>query len=462
MSPLDFQPSGAKTCLIGAGSSGIAAAKALHERGIPSTASRSPTASAATGSSATRTGCRPPTGRCTSTRRASACSTRTTRCRSPIPTSPTTPRSPPTSTTTSTTSASASGSLRDRGRRTPRAGRRRWTVNARQRREASYDALVVANGHHWDPRWPEPAFPGDVRGREMHAHDYIDNELQRQARGRPGHGQQRDGHRRRVELRRRARHTSPPGAASRRPQVPVRPAARPDRRNRLHRCPPWCGPASAISRRCTRRRRPMETTGSRSPTTGSARPTPRSPGDILDRIAHGAITPKPNIAELRGRPGASSPTAAVEEADVDRLLHGLQGHVSVLRRGLHLRAGQRPAAVPPGLPPGDRRRSSSSGCCSRSARSCRSPRPRGNGSPTTCAASTRCPPGRAARRTSSASARDVRALRGLQAPHDAGRLRRLPARARARARAPARERARRPASALPVAGRGPRSRGRGA
>src|SRR4051794_5189841 len=23
-----------------------------------------------------------------------------------------------------------------------------------------YDAVIVANGHHWDPRWPEPAFPG--------------------------------------------------------------------------------------------------------------------------------------------------------------------------------------------------------------------------------------------------------------------------------------------------------------
>ena len=23
-----------------------------------------------------------------------------------------------------------------------------------------YDAVCVANGHHWDPRWPEPAFPG--------------------------------------------------------------------------------------------------------------------------------------------------------------------------------------------------------------------------------------------------------------------------------------------------------------
>jgi hypothetical protein len=31
----------------------------------------------------------------------------------------------------------------------------------------------VANGHHRDPRWPDPPFPGDLRGRQMHAHDYV-------------------------------------------------------------------------------------------------------------------------------------------------------------------------------------------------------------------------------------------------------------------------------------------------
>lgn len=36
----------------------------------------------------------------------------------------------------------------------------------------TYDALVVANGHHWDPRWPEPAFPGHFDGVQMHAHAY--------------------------------------------------------------------------------------------------------------------------------------------------------------------------------------------------------------------------------------------------------------------------------------------------
>jgi dimethylaniline monooxygenase (N-oxide forming) len=35
-----------------------------------------------------------------------------------------------------------------------------------------YDALLVANGHHWDPRWPEPTVPGTFDGEQIHAHDY--------------------------------------------------------------------------------------------------------------------------------------------------------------------------------------------------------------------------------------------------------------------------------------------------
>jgi dimethylaniline monooxygenase (N-oxide forming) len=35
-----------------------------------------------------------------------------------------------------------------------------------------YRAVLVANGHHWDARWPEPPFPGEFSGRQMHAHDY--------------------------------------------------------------------------------------------------------------------------------------------------------------------------------------------------------------------------------------------------------------------------------------------------
>jgi hypothetical protein len=37
-----------------------------------------------------------------------------------------------------------------------------------------YDAVIVANGHHWDPRWPEPAYPGRFDGEQLHAHHYVE------------------------------------------------------------------------------------------------------------------------------------------------------------------------------------------------------------------------------------------------------------------------------------------------
>ncbi|MEX1142529.1 MAG: NAD(P)-binding domain-containing protein [Thermoleophilaceae bacterium] len=43
---------------------------------------------------------------------------------------------------------------------------------------ARYDAVMVANGHHWDPRWPEPPFPGELdEGVDViHAHHYTTTE----------------------------------------------------------------------------------------------------------------------------------------------------------------------------------------------------------------------------------------------------------------------------------------------
>jgi dimethylaniline monooxygenase (N-oxide forming) len=37
-----------------------------------------------------------------------------------------------------------------------------------------YEHVIVANGHHWDPRWPEPSFPGAefFPGEQIHAHYY--------------------------------------------------------------------------------------------------------------------------------------------------------------------------------------------------------------------------------------------------------------------------------------------------
>ncbi len=50
-----------------------------------------------------------------------------------------------------------------------------WTVAFDTGEERRYDMVLVANGHHWNPRWPEPPFPGSFDGVEMHSHHYIDN-----------------------------------------------------------------------------------------------------------------------------------------------------------------------------------------------------------------------------------------------------------------------------------------------
>ncbi|MEU8544073.1 NAD(P)-binding domain-containing protein [Streptomyces sp. NPDC048717] len=51
-----------------------------------------------------------------------------------------------------------------------------WTVTTDNgtgtERDEHVDAVVVANGHNWDPRLPEPAYPGSFDGIQMHAHDY--------------------------------------------------------------------------------------------------------------------------------------------------------------------------------------------------------------------------------------------------------------------------------------------------
>ena len=47
-----------------------------------------------------------------------------------------------------------------------------WDVTLDDGTTTTYDAVMVANGHHWDARWPEPAFPGEFAGDETHAHHY--------------------------------------------------------------------------------------------------------------------------------------------------------------------------------------------------------------------------------------------------------------------------------------------------
>ncbi|ANZ34953.1 monooxygenase [Lentzea guizhouensis] len=53
----------------------------------------------------------------------------------------------------------------------------RYAVTSRDRdtgesTTTSYSSVIIANGHHWSPRWPEPAFEGSFDGEQMHAHFY--------------------------------------------------------------------------------------------------------------------------------------------------------------------------------------------------------------------------------------------------------------------------------------------------
>jgi len=57
----------------------------------------------------------------------------------------------------------------ERAERGPSGG---WTITLDDGSRESFDALLVCNGHHWDPRYPD--FPGTFDGPQIHSHEYID------------------------------------------------------------------------------------------------------------------------------------------------------------------------------------------------------------------------------------------------------------------------------------------------
>lgn len=173
-----------------------------------------------------------------------------------------------------------------------------WVLTDEHGGSHAFDALVVANGHHWDPRWPEPAFPGhdDTRIEQMHSHFYTDPD---QLKGRDvvvlGMGNSAmdiavDSSyvaRSTYLAARRGAHVIPKyifgkpidqlGASARIP-FRVRRAVM-TALLRVHQ-----GEMTRYGLP-----RPDHKFGSAHPTVS---------GRILDRLAHGAITPKPNIARL--------------------------------------------------------------------------------------------------------------------------------------------------------------------
>ena len=143
----------------------------------------------------------------------------------------------------------------------------RWDVTTEPGGTRSYDALIVANGHHWDPRWPEPAFPGhDVfAGVQMHSHFYTGED--------PALFRDRDV----VVL----------GMGNSAMDIAVESSFVARNTYLAARRGAWVIPKYLFGRP-----KPDHPFGAAHPTVSD---------DILSRIAHGEIAPKPNIAELTER-----------------------------------------------------------------------------------------------------------------------------------------------------------------
>ncbi len=169
---------------------------------------------------------------------------------------------------------------------------------ARGRETRRYDALLVANGHHWNPRWPEPAIPGTFAGAQIHAHDY---KQPSQLAGRRvvvvGMGNSAmdiavdaSYHARSTTLvARRGVHVLPKYILGRPLDAPARPTRVPFA---------WLLRWTQLVTRVTVG--PMDRYGLPRPRHRLWQAHPTVSSRILDRLAHGAIAVKPEIAALDG------------------------------------------------------------------------------------------------------------------------------------------------------------------
>jgi dimethylaniline monooxygenase (N-oxide forming) len=55
----------------------------------------------------------------------------------------------------------------------PARDRAGYVLETEEGQRHEVDAVVVANGHHWDPAWPDPEPPGRFDGVTLHSHHYV-------------------------------------------------------------------------------------------------------------------------------------------------------------------------------------------------------------------------------------------------------------------------------------------------
>jgi dimethylaniline monooxygenase (N-oxide forming) len=179
----------------------------------------------------------------------------------------------------------------------------RWalTVGGRGAGEVrEYDALVVANGHHWDPRWPEPAFPGsdDFQGVQMHAHAYVDNEdLQDKDVVVLGMGNSA------MDIAVESSYVAASTHLAARRGAYVVPKylfGKPSDQLRNNPNIPFALRRAVLEKLLTASQGKMEDFGLPRPDHRFGEAHPTVSGRILDRISHGTIKPRPNIERLEG------------------------------------------------------------------------------------------------------------------------------------------------------------------
>jgi len=184
--------------------------------------------------------------------------------------------------------------------RAERGGDGGWTLALDDGSSERFDALLVANGHHWDPLWPEPAFPGadTFAGTQLHAHQYRDEEVLR-GRDVVVLGMGNSAMDIAVESSYVARHTY---LAARRGAwiVPKYAFGKPI--DQLPNDPrvPFRIRQAIIEKVLLAQTGPPERYGLPKPDHRFGEAHPTVSGRILDRIGHGTVVPKPNIARLDG------------------------------------------------------------------------------------------------------------------------------------------------------------------
>ena len=212
-----------------------------------------------------------------------------------------------------------------------------------------YEAVLVANGHHWDPRLPEPPFPGQdtFAGDQLHAHWY------------------REPDERFIEKRvlvlgignsatdisvETSRHSAITYLAMRRGAyvIPKYIGGKPT--DEL--APAWMSRLPfAVTRRLFMQQLrqvtgKMESYGLPKPDhkLGEAHPTISS--DLLPRIGHGRVKVKPNLARIDGKTVHFVDDTSTEIDTI--VVHRLQDHLPVPVLGGDRDRGQPGVALPPG------------------------------------------------------------------------------------------------------------------